>query len=81
MKYNINDDLVFIGDIDPHKFETGKRYKITGIGKVDYDSVDVEPKDCIYFEGCDYGCYTDYADEHFIRLDELRNDKIGEILK
>ena len=80
MRYDVDDILVYIGDIDSYKFKIGQKYRISGTGLVDYDS-DVEPKECIYFESCDYGCYADYADEHFIRIDEIREDKINEILK
>ncbi len=79
--YNINDVLVFVGDTDSHKFETGKKYKILSKGSIDYDHEDVGTRECIFFENCDYGCYDDYADAHFIKVEDDRDYKLDKLLE
>ena len=83
--YNVGDVLVYIGNESGGKFETGKRYIVEKIDKIDYaiDDGDVDNfgRAFIIFENCSQGVFIDSMNGDFRDIKKHREDKINTLLK
>lgn len=91
-KYHEGDILVYIGEklINPEEtkhsrhFTKGKQYLINKKSIIDYSIDELDSsygKELLFFNNHDYGCYSDFADRNFLRLEDYRNSKIEDILE
>lgn len=91
-KYHEGDILVYIGEklinVEETKhsrhFVKGKQYLINKKSIIDYSIDELDSsygKELLFFNNHDYGCYSDFADRNFLRLEDYRNSKIEDILE
>ena len=89
-KYNKGDVLIFTGgsglefEMEHSKhFKKGQKYQISETSIIDYEIDELDTnygKIVIYFVNYDYACFTEFADKFFMKIDELRDNKINSII-